>query len=277
MSKIELIKRFRANIDTKAIWVWQADTILQADFISNLVFEKITLVFIPYSSKAVSNEKYQEFITNCHNSHIDVFALHGESDWVTSNAATSFTRINDVINFNAISPRAKFDGIHLDVEPQSLTEWKTGDRAKIIRDWINLSEQWIELAHMNNLEIGASFPYWINNQVSSPTPDGRELDETMLEMYDHYAIMAYSTDYLKTVEWSKRVVSLNAARKVFPSLEVSFQAGNISLFYNDFFEIERMIAAIDQHFNNEEGYSGVAIHDYNEYARRIRQYRLKKI
>ncbi|MCH8873152.1 hypothetical protein IH824_10340, partial [candidate division KSB1 bacterium] len=131
---------------TEAIWLWNTAEVLNGEpreaFINFCKNQGVNKVFVSINKKVISSiaqsSDLQTFIAHLHYANIKAAALMGEPIWVyKKNRQKMLRRIRFVLEYNnnTIDP-ARFDAIHLDIEPHTLAEW--GDYKKFLVN--NLAE-----------------------------------------------------------------------------------------------------------------------------------------
>jgi len=115
------------------LWVWKSPTVLEAargaeglrDFCQS---EGINEVYVSVSERRAAAEENQfaHLITLLHCSNIRVEALLSsvDADEPGKHRETLLRHVQEIVKFNQMHRRDRFDGIHLDVEPQERPENK---------------------------------------------------------------------------------------------------------------------------------------------------------
>jgi hypothetical protein len=115
------------------LWLWKSPSVLESpnaaeslrDFCKS---EGITEVYISISERSEPAEESQlvHTITILHRANIRVEALlsSSEADEPGKHRDTLLRHVHEILDFNREHPNAKFDGIHLDIEPQQRPENK---------------------------------------------------------------------------------------------------------------------------------------------------------
>jgi hypothetical protein len=115
------------------LWVWKSPTVLEAAHAAEnlLAFcksEGINEVYVSISARSEAAEESQlaHLITLLHRSSIRVEALlsSADADEAGKHRNTLLDHVRGIIQFNQKHPSDRFDGIHLDVEPQQRPENK---------------------------------------------------------------------------------------------------------------------------------------------------------
>ncbi len=120
----------------RSLWVWDVRGVLgnerqQEFFVSFCNTKGIERVFLSIN-KHMAGSLYQNtvvsgFLTRLHQNKINVSALFGDSLWVYPRKRKQLiNRIRLIVAYNAANGKeARFDGVHLDIEPHTLSEWDT--------------------------------------------------------------------------------------------------------------------------------------------------------
>jgi len=128
-----------ACAEDHGLWVWKSPTVLQApnaaasllDFCKS---EGITEIYVSISegSEAAEEPQLVHLISLLHGSNIRVEALLSstDADEPGKHRETLLRHVQGVLQFNQKHPSARFDGIHLDIEPQQRPENKVVSRGR---------------------------------------------------------------------------------------------------------------------------------------------------
>ncbi len=116
------------------LWVWKTPTLLDLpsrgealrDFCRS---QQINEVYLSYSSQnggAAEEQEIEKLIGELHHAHIRVEALLSstDADEPGKHRDKLMGHVNEVLSFNRQHPRERFDGFHLDIEPQQRQENK---------------------------------------------------------------------------------------------------------------------------------------------------------
>jgi len=249
---------------TKGIWLWNTAEVLKGEprarfitFCKSMGFNK---VFVSINKKVISSIEQsadlQTFIAHLHHAGIKAAALMGEPTWVyEKNRQKMLRRIRFVLKYNdnTIDP-ARFDAIHLDIEPHTLAEW--GDYKKFLLN--NLAET-IKLA--NNLTSRGK--QRLSLEIDIPT-FYHKVDKTALEKIvqnsDSMTIMAYERLTTESV--------MKSLENIFALVNRMGKQVVIGLNAKEFGEkemLENLIKNVGDRVSLEKSFSGFAIHDFHHY------------
>jgi hypothetical protein len=122
-----------ASAPVHGLWVWKSPTVLAApraaealeDFCKS---QGINEVYVSVSSRSAASEEKQlaHLISLLHRSDIRVEALLSstDADEPGKHRETLLDHVREIVRFNQEHPTDRFDGVHLDVEPQQRPENK---------------------------------------------------------------------------------------------------------------------------------------------------------
>jgi len=253
-----------SNSYTEAIWLWKTAEVLKGDprkaFINFCKSKGINKVFVSINKKVISSieqsSDLQTFIAYLHHAGIKAAALMGEPTWVyEKNRQKMLRRIQFVLEYNdnTIDP-ARFDAIHLDIEPHTLAEW--GDYKKFLVN--NLAET-LKLANNITSRGRQRLPL----EIDIPT-FYHKVDKTALEKVVQNAasvtIMAYERPTAESVMRSVENI-LDLANRMDKQILIGLNA-------KDFSEkemLEDLLKNVGAKVSLEKSFSGFAIHDYHHY------------
>lgn len=243
-----------------AIWLWNTAAVLDdADRQEFLTFCKVTginQVFLAVNHELTSDGKQlrlRELVTQLHRHGVAVSALFGTPEWVfRRNHANLLRRIEFIRKYNAgAEPEARFDAIHLDIEPHALEVWQS-QRLRLLR----------KLAETLAL-VRAQAPPDLPLEVDLPT-FYHKIDTTALAQIiraaDLVTIMAYersdAASLLKSID--AIVAATTAQNKPFIiGLNLIDFAGESSLH-----DLMRNIGLV---LASRANFKGFAVHDYHRY------------
>lgn len=119
-------------------------------------------------------------------------ALGGDPRWALTEHREDMLGLADwVVNYNGkVSAGARFDGIHLDIEPYVLAQWED-EKDKIISTWEQNLEVFLNQVSGNELELGIDIPFWFDQYSLE---NGTNLNEWLIRTFDHVTVMAYRNE-----------------------------------------------------------------------------------
>jgi hypothetical protein len=181
------------NATKKATWIWQTDLIQDGgeELLRFSREEGINLIYLQID-RQLPSEIYEAFIQRAHENQIAVHALGGDPRWALTEYREDMLGLADwVVNYNGkVSAGARFDGIHLDIEPYVLAQWED-EKDKIISTWVQNLEVFLNQVSGNELELGIDIPFWFDQYSLG---NGTNLNEWLIRTFDHVTVMAYRNE-----------------------------------------------------------------------------------
>lgn len=191
--------------------------------------------------------------------------------------------VDAVIGYNAsVEPAARFYGIHFDIEPYLLPEWKKPDtRERLLAEYLDVNERAAKRSHAAGLVYGVDIPFWwqvkdeaTGEPVSVATFHGvrKSTPEHLLAMVDNVGIMAYRNVptgpqsivslALETLDSADRISQAHVfvgieTEKISDGVPESTTFANKSLK-----ELQDALAIVDRVFIGRPSFAGVAVHRY---------------
>jgi hypothetical protein len=150
------------------LWVWKTPTLLDLpsrgealrDFCRSQQINEVYLSFSSQNGGAAEQQEIEKLIGLLHHSHIRVEALLSstDADEPGKHRDKLMAHVNEVLTFNQGHPRARFDGIHLDVEPQQRQENKGPGNLGFLPDLLDTYHAVRVLAEQNQMTVNADIP-----------------------------------------------------------------------------------------------------------------------
>lgn len=268
-----------ADQKIKATWLWQTTMIAsEPDHILSFAQEQgVNLLYLKIDITR-KPAYYQPFIKKAHAAGVTVHALGGNPNWGLKENRSKILDLVDWVNaYNQqVSPDEKIKGIHLDIEPYLLPEWKQ-DQASVMRQWMDNVEAYLARASADpTLEIGCDIPFWLDK---NPIPGNPQLTitEWLIAKHDHVAVMAYRDK----AEGSNSISALvpqelgwadELGKKVLIAVETKqSNEGDFITFYEEGAtymneELAKLPGLLAQH----PSFAGIAIHSY-EYWKTLKK------
>ncbi|GFZ82619.1 hypothetical protein GCM10008018_30550 [Paenibacillus marchantiophytorum] len=270
----------------KAMWVWNLNDIATAssrsDIINFALSKGTNLFYLNTGYYEGDNylvahpQYYRALIASAHLNGIRVESLDGASEWVrAANHSIPLSRIQDVLNYNAASAlNERFDGIHHDNEPYTLSDWGTNKQM--------LGADYLELARKSkqklidagtNMTYSGDIPFWYETVSVTYNGVNKEMYKHILDEMDYVAIM----DYRDYAEGSDGIIAnaqneinyaASVGKKVIIGVETYDVPGDPSFvtFYQEGENyMNQELAKVQSYYSGSTGYAGYAIHYYTTY------------
>ncbi|MED5018026.1 hypothetical protein P9847_12005 [Paenibacillus chibensis] len=255
----------------RGTYIWEANEVLQngqeiLDFAKekhlNWLYVRLDLQQ-PYSA-------YTSFIKQASAAGIEVHAMGGHPIWaLEENRAKMMKLVNYVKNYNrAVQGDERFHGIHLDIEPYVLPDWKT-DSAEVIAEWTSNVDAFVrELKKDSSLEASMDLAVWLD-KYKVPGED-ISLSKWMIDRMDHVSLMAFRD----TAAGSNGIVSVSKEEIAFADelgkpllisveMKESHEGNHITFFEEGSAYMEGELAKVAELLKNSPSYTGNLVHAYD--------------
>jgi hypothetical protein len=150
------------------VWVWRTPILLDLpargealrDFCRS---NRINEVYLSFTSQNTAEPEQQEIgklIELLHKSHIRVEALlsSADADGPGKHRDKLMGHVNEVVTFNREHSHQRFDGIHLDIEPQQRQENKGPGNLGFLPNLLDTYHAVLAVAEQNQMTVNADIP-----------------------------------------------------------------------------------------------------------------------
>lgn len=285
--------------EMRGMWIYKTDTIAPSTEASDQLFDfcekrNITDLFwqvhfskLPEGGRVLENmDVTRAFIKRAHARSLRFHALFGDpSHTLKAKHAVVFASADGIIAFNRAGPAdARFDGIHLDIEPHGLPQWKKSDLAQkcdLLSQFVEVNHQAATRVHAADprLIYGADIVFWLdktNAEGKAVYPVTfhdvtKDAAKHLLDVVDHAAIMSYRD----TAEGQNGIVALVAKTiayadtskaKVFVGVKMADIGPKMESFYGRT-EAQMMVTLlpVEETYRAHPGYAGIAFFMYEAF------------
>ncbi|MGE7691488.1 amidase [Lysinibacillus sp. NPDC097214] len=260
------IKADSITEDERSTWIWNTWMLVdnETNVLQFLQSKRINKVYLQIDYD-ISRSVYQSFIEKASAKNIQIYALAGESKWITENG---IEYQNQLMNWLELFQREatetqRFLGIHLDIEPYDTNIWST-KRTAAIQTYQQLVIHAKKKSQSLKLPLELDIPFWYD-EISYETKYGKGiLSEWVINYSDGVTIMAYrdnSKDIIQIVkneiEYAKRM-----DKKVVVGVEtLKSEEGNFVSFSEEGEAyMDQQLNKVQKHFSKKQSFNGIAIH-----------------
>jgi hypothetical protein len=256
------------------LWVWKAPAVLEAprgaerlrDFCRMQAISEVYLSAFSHGELGDATALAAS-IELLHRADVRVEALLSSTnaDEPGKHRDTLLERVRAIVKFNQQHPRSRFDGIHLDIEPQQRAENKGAGNLRFLPGLVATFRAVRTLAQQAGLTVNAD----VQNKLLKGSVDQRR---ALLQSLPRLTLMLYelgSASAAGSGAQSERQL-LSASRayldRAYQGLQGSDLAGLvIALRTPDYGErLPQMLAALDDANGTDPHYLGWARHSYND-------------
>ncbi|MDB6006071.1 MAG: hypothetical protein JWR15_3058 [Prosthecobacter sp.] len=285
--------------EMRGMWVYKADEIASSAEASDQLFDfcakrHITDLFwqvhfakLDDGRRILKNaEPTHAFLQRAHARSLRIHALFGDpSHTLRAKHGIVFASADGVMAFNRDGPAAaSFDGLHPDIEPHGLPQWKKAD----LKQKCDLLSQFVEVHHQTatrvhaadaKLVYGADIVFWLDKTSPEGQPVypvtyqgvSKDAAKHLLDVVDQVAIMSYRD----TAEGQNGIVALVAKTmayadtsksKVFVGAKMADIGPKMESFYGKT-EAQMMTALqpVETAYRSHPGYAGLAFFMYEAF------------
>ncbi|HEV2021708.1 MAG TPA: hypothetical protein VGQ94_04205 [Terriglobales bacterium] len=260
----------------RALWVWKPALFEDPGELEALLAftakKRTSTIFFSAATQRLQHEPelYRRLIRRAHAQGITVQALNGEPDWLFPDRRSGAVAFLEAVrHYDGESrPTERFDAIHLDVEPQSLPEWKAVRHEDLAARYLAFVDWIRDQARPLALPLVVDVPVSFNRITAGP----RSMSEAVLDRADQIVVMTYKDTAQKVVDANRaKMESADAAGK---KLWIGISADPSHLPANSASgpaesDLEAIAASVEAAFQRHPSFLGVAIHDYARYRRLV--------
>ncbi|HAF99163.1 hypothetical protein [Paenibacillus lactis] len=259
----------KAQSHLKATWLWHTSMIQSSadDIIGFASRQGVNLIYLQMNQD-VRPEHYRKFIRLAGENGIQVHVLGGASNWALESERH---RIDTFLNWTAeyqadAAPEERFTGIHVDIEPHTLPQWKT-DRDWLVEQWQSNVRYLVSRAHCLDLPVGADITFWLHTY--SLPDQSMTISRWMIGQFDQIAIMAYrdtaANIYNLAAAELKEADALGKEALIAVETKSSNEGEFITFYEEGVSFMEEQLLKVDAMAGSHSSFSGVAIHEYRSW------------
>jgi hypothetical protein len=268
-------------VPVHGLWVWKSAEVLaeprSADALRDFCkAQGITEIYISVSAQGEASEdsSLAHLIGLLHRSNIRVEALlsSADADEPGKHREKLLEHVRGIVQFNQMRPAERFDGIHLDVEPQQRPENKGPGNLKFLPGLVDTFRAVRTEAQASHLSVNAD----IQNKLLKGDVNQRKM---LLTSLPRLTLMLYELSSTGNGESTEQMAEkLRTASARF--LDMAYQGLDdenlaemvIALRTPDYGEmLPQMLKTLDDANRANPHYAGWARHSYNDYLKASRQ------
>jgi hypothetical protein len=256
------------------LWVWKGPVVVATEQEAKqlrdfCLAQSINEVYISVSAQGdpVANAHLARAIDELHRAHIRIEALLSseEADEPGKHRDKLLDHVREIIAFNTQHSSARFDGIHLDIEPQQRPENKGPGNLRFVPGLVEAYRAALRVARPANLSVNAD----IQSKLLKGDRSEREM---LLTSLPHFTLMLYEVSGPndgESLDQQKQKIA-DASQKFLAMAYEGLNGKNlatlsIGLRTTDYGEhLPEMLAAVDGANRASPHYAGWARHSYND-------------
>lgn len=262
------------SVSVHGLWVWKGPSVMEAprgaemlrDFCKS---EDINEVYLSISShgETMAEAQLTHLIELLHRSNIRVEALISseDADEPGKHRDKLLGHVREIVQFNRSHAGDRFDGIHLDIEPQQRPENKGAGNLRFLPGLVDAYRAVRELAESARLTVNAD----IQNKLLKGTLGERRM---LLSSLPRITLMLYELSSPNDGEnVGQQTEKLRTASQKFLDMaydglhDANLAKMDIGLRAPDYgAQLPRMLQALDEANRGNPHYEGWARHSYND-------------
>ncbi|WP_028531210.1 hypothetical protein [Paenibacillus sp. UNC217MF] len=253
-------------------YVWQAElAINQPDDIIAFAKEKgINFLYVRLDLQQPF-EAYREFVKKAHDAGIEMHAMGGHPGWALTENRQRISKLVDYVKrYNrAVAPEERFYGIHLDVEPYVLPQWRS-DKDEVILQWVDNMAFFVESTKSDSqLETSVDLAVWLD-RTFIPGKSELSVSEWMIGRMDYVTLMAFrnmaggSNGIVAVVKQEMQMADRLGKRLVVTvEMKESFEGAHVSFYEKGAEEMLKQLDKLPEMLADHHSYTGYAVHAYD--------------
>ncbi|MCM3294021.1 copper amine oxidase N-terminal domain-containing protein [Paenibacillus sp. MER 180] len=256
----------------KGTWIWDSQVIVRdSDKAISFARERnVTTIYLQINTD-MAPAIYESFVRSAKEQGIQVEALEGRPEWAYKKNQDKIKKfIAWVSAYNAsVEAEARFAGLHFDIEPYRLSEWKK-DNKVLLEGWMDNLRLIEKETKGNDLKITMDVPYWLNT-IKVPGTD-YSMSAWLLEKFDCLVIMNYrnhavgKNGIVENAQAMLREASTLKKQIVIAVETVKSSEGPRTSFYAMSNEaMEKELQAAHNQLTCYASYAGFAVHDFKSW------------
>lgn len=251
----------------RGTYIWHAET-LKSEADEILAFAQKNGVNLLYARIDMQQplSLYRDFLRKAAAAGIEVHAMGGHPVWaLEENRSRILALVKWVEAYNQeASADERFRGVHLDIEPYVMPNWRD-DKDAVLRQWMDNIEAFVSYAKAAKLETSVDLAAWLDNTPTPGQPD-TPFSHWMLDRLDHTTLMAFrdsASSIVGLVENQMKYAESSGKKLVVAVETKESHEGNFVSFHEEgMAEMNRQLQRVAQLLGGYSSYIGQAIHAY---------------
>jgi hypothetical protein len=281
---------------TRAVWVWETVPLLRdvderRAFFDFCARHEISVAGVQVATHVTEAGRvltdatqWRAVLAESRRRGVRLHALDGDPHYaLRSQHDTGLAIVQAVAAYNAsVGERERFAGIHFDIEPYLLPEWRDpGSRERLLAEYLDLNAKAAKLARAAALVYTVDIPFWwqsvdstTGEPVSITTFQGERKSalDHLLAIVDNVGVMAYRnvadgpdgiiSVALDTLDRADRIGKARAFIGVETEKVSDGVPAKVTFAGKTLAELWKELQAVDDVFVGRPAFAGVAVHRY---------------
>jgi hypothetical protein len=254
-----------------ATWIWKTG-LIETEKAEILTFAKANGVNLLYLqiNPDLPVEPYRSFLQEARAAGIEVHALAGDPSWAFADNRNRLLALIDWVKTynNSAAATERFAGIHLDIEPYRLPQWKENSTS-VIQQWMDNVAMFVaETKKEASLQASCDIPFWLD-EIALPGQPALSLGEWMISQHDHVTLMAYrdqaeGTNGIIPLVYHELEAADRLGKKIMIGVEIkqSFEGEHVSFHEEGKTEMMHQLESVQGKLQSHASYRGISVHSY---------------
>ena len=255
----------------RGTYIWEANEVIQnsREILEFAKEKKLNWLYVrldlqqPFSS-------YSSFVKQASAAGIEVHAMGGHPIWaLQENQAKMLKLVKYVKDYNrAVQGDERFHGIHLDIEPYVLPQWRS-DSQRVISEWTSNLDVFVnELKKDSSLQASMDMAVWLDKH----TVPGEDisLSKWMIRRMDHVSLMAFrdnagGSNGMVSVAKEEVAFADELGKPLLFSVEMkeSHEGSHITFYEEGSAYMEEELAKLPDLLKDSPSFTGNLVHAYD--------------
>lgn len=253
----------------RGTYIWEANELIQnsGEILEFAKEKKLNWLYVRLDLQQPFSV-YTSFVKQASAAGIEVHAMGGHPIWAfQENRGRMLKLVSYVKDYNrSVQGDERFHGIHLDIEPYVLPEWRE-DSQRVISEWTaNLDVFVRELKKDSKLQASMDMAVWLD-KYTVPGQD-LSLSKWMIQRMDHVSLMAFrdkadGSNGIARVSKEEIAFADELGKPVLVSVEIkeSHEGGHITFYEEGSAYMEEELAKLPALLNSHS-FTGSLVHAY---------------
>ncbi|WP_433620262.1 hypothetical protein [Paenibacillus cellulositrophicus] len=255
----------------RGTYVWEANQVMEhgQEIIEFAKEKKLNWLFVRLDLQQPI-EAYRSFVKEASAAGIEVHAMGGHPIWALTESRPKMMKlVNYVKKYNQeVAGDERFHGIHLDIEPYVLPEWRK-DPGHLLEEWTgNLSAFVQEIKKDSNLQASMDLAVWLDKYKVPGTEES--ISKWMIDKMDFVSLMAFrdtagGTNGIAAVSKEEIAFANELGKPILISVEMkdSGEGNHITFAEEGSAYMEEELAKLPGLLADSPSYTGNVVHAYD--------------
>ncbi len=280
----------------RAMWVYKTEPILASSAEQEQLFafchqRQVTDLFwqvhyerLPEDHYSMRNpEPSHQFLAAAHRQSIRIHALGGDpAHALTKNHGRVLGMADALLSFNQAGE--PFDGMHLDIEPHALPQWKKATEAEkcdLLTQFVDVHTKVAERLHAAEPKIiyGADIVFWLDKTKTNGSPvlpvtyrgATKDAAKHLLDVIDNVGIMSYrdtaeGRNGINAIVEKTITYADTAKGRAFVGVKMANIGPKMESFFGQTEQaMMKALQPVDETYGPHRGYAGLAFFTYEAF------------